>query len=65
MSSAFVYAAVRTPFGRFGGALAAVRPGDLAATAVTAVTGALAQAPELDHRRDRLEVSLTKGALDS
>ena len=45
MSSAFVYAAVRTPFGRFGGALAEVRPDDLAATAVT---GALAQAPDLD-----------------
>lgn len=45
MSSAFVYAAVRTPFGRFGGALAEVRPDDLAATAVT---GALAQAPGLD-----------------
>ena len=42
---AFVYAAVRTPFGRFGGALAGVRPDDLAATAVT---GVLAQAPELD-----------------
>ena len=45
MSSAFVYAAVRTPFGRFGGALAEVRPDDLAATAIT---GALAQAPRLD-----------------
>ena len=45
MTSAFVYAAVRTPFGRFGGALAEVRPDDLAATAIT---GALAQAPGLD-----------------
>jgi len=44
-TSAYVYAAVRTPFGRFGGALAEVRPDDLAATAVT---GALAQAPDLD-----------------
>jgi len=45
MSEAFLYAAARTPFGRFGGALAEVRPDDLAATAVTAV---LAQAPHLD-----------------
>src|SRR4051812_27561017 len=45
MSSAFVYTAVRTPFGRYGGALAEVRPDDLAATAVS---GALAQAPGLD-----------------
>jgi acetyl-CoA acyltransferase len=45
MTSAFVYAAVRTPFGRFGGALAGVRPDDLAATAIT---GVLAQAPGLD-----------------
>jgi acetyl-CoA acyltransferase len=45
MRSAFVYAAARTPFGRFGGALADVRPDDLAATAVR---GVLAQAPALD-----------------
>src|SRR4051812_824389 len=45
MMSAFVYTAVRTPFGRYGGALAEVRPDDLAATAVS---GALAQAPGLD-----------------
>ncbi len=45
MSDAFLYAAARTPFGRFGGALAEVRPDDLAATAVTAV---LAKAPDLD-----------------
>lgn len=45
MSTAFVYAAVRTPFGRFGGALAEVRPDDLAATAIT---GVLAKAPDLD-----------------
>jgi acetyl-CoA acyltransferase len=42
---AFLYAAVRTPFGRFGGALAGVRPDDLAATALQ---GVLAKAPELD-----------------
>ncbi len=34
MNSAFLFAAVRTPFGRFGGALAKVRPDDLAATVV-------------------------------
>ena len=33
MSGSYLYAAVRTPFGRFGGALAAVRPDDLAAMA--------------------------------
>ncbi|MGW2937263.1 thiolase family protein [Streptomyces sp. NPDC055722] len=43
--SAFVYAATRTPFGRFNRALAAVRPDDLAASAITAV---LAQAPKLE-----------------
>jgi acetyl-CoA acetyltransferase family protein len=45
MGSAFVYAAVRTPFGRFGGALAEVRPDDLAAVAIE---GVLAKAPGLD-----------------
>ena len=35
MTSAHIYAADRTPFGRFGGALAAVRPDDLAASALT------------------------------
>src|SRR4051794_15815355 len=46
MTDAFLYAAARTPFGRFGGALAGVRPDDLAATALT---GVLAKAPDLDH----------------
>ncbi|MEV0178959.1 thiolase family protein [Streptomyces sp. NPDC050625] len=45
MASAFLYAAARTPFGRFGGALAGVRPDDLAATALD---GVLAKVPELD-----------------
>src|SRR5690349_10121132 len=45
MSSAFLYAAARTPFGRFGGALAEVRPDDLAAVALR---GVLAKAPGLD-----------------
>ncbi|OYN96401.1 beta-ketoadipyl CoA thiolase [Enemella evansiae] len=43
--SSFVYAAVRTPFGRFNGGLAGVRPDDLAAHAITA---ALGRTPELD-----------------
>ncbi|WP_020142536.1 thiolase family protein [Terracoccus sp. 273MFTsu3.1] len=37
MNDAFVYDAVRTPFGRFGGALAASRPDDLGALVVRAV----------------------------
>ncbi|BFO18725.1 thiolase family protein [Streptomyces sp. KM77-8] len=45
MSDAYLYAAARTPFGRFDGALAGVRPDDLAATALT---GLLAKAPALD-----------------
>ena len=44
--SAFVYAAVRTPFGRFNGALADVRPDDLAARVIESL---LAKAPELDR----------------
>ncbi len=44
----FLYAATRTPFGRFGGALAEVRPDDLAALALT---GLLAEAPGLDPAR--------------
>lgn len=48
MTAAFVYAAARTPFGRFGGALAEVRPDDLAATAIA---GVLAKAPDLDPER--------------
>ncbi len=37
MSEAFIYETVRTPFGRLGGALAGVRPDDLAAHALTAL----------------------------
>ena len=37
MSASFVYDAVRTPFGRAGGALAAVRPDDLAAAVMKAI----------------------------
>lgn len=43
--SAFLYAAARTPFGRYGGALAGVRPDDLS---VVALQGVLAKATALD-----------------
>ena len=36
MTASFIYDAVRTPFGRAGGALADVRPDDLAATVMRA-----------------------------
>jgi acetyl-CoA acyltransferase len=45
MTGAYVYAAVRTPFGKLGGGLAQIRPDDLAATVLT---GLLAKAPRLD-----------------
>ncbi|MDQ1250824.1 MAG: hypothetical protein QG597_5204 [Actinomycetota bacterium] len=48
MTESFLYAATRTPFGRFGGALANVRPDDLAAIALT---GALGQVNGLDPSR--------------
>ena len=44
-SSAYIYGAVRTPFGRYGGALAKVRPDDLAAGALRAL---LDRVPDLD-----------------
>ena len=37
MNEAFIYEAVRTPFGRLGGALAGVRPDDLATHALSAL----------------------------
>ncbi|MFB4299177.1 thiolase family protein [Actinomadura sp. NTSP31] len=43
--SSFLYSAVRTPFGRFNGALSGVRPDDLAAGVITAL---LERAPRLD-----------------
>jgi acetyl-CoA acyltransferase len=45
MSGAYVYAAVRTPFGKLGGGLANIRPDDLAATVLT---GLLAKTPRVD-----------------
>ena len=46
MTAAYLYAATRTPFGKFGGAYADVRPDDLAAAALT---GVLDCAPQLDR----------------
>lgn len=37
LQPAYVYAAACTPFGKFNGALAGVRPDDLAAIALTGV----------------------------
>src|SRR5215211_3842302 len=45
---AFVYEAVRTPFGRYGGGLSEVRPDDLAATTLR---GLLAKVPNLEPDR--------------
>ncbi|MFC4946568.1 thiolase family protein [Pseudonocardia sp. GCM10023141] len=45
MASCYLYASARTVFGRFGGALAGVRPDDLSAAALT---GVLSKAPALD-----------------
>jgi acetyl-CoA acetyltransferase family protein len=44
--TAFLYAATRTPFGKFNGSLAGIRPDDLAATAIT---GLLEKTPGLDR----------------
>jgi acetyl-CoA acyltransferase len=48
VNDAYLYAAVRTPFGRYAGALAASRPDDLAATVLR---GILDRAPDLDPAR--------------
>ena len=45
MADAFLYDGIRTPFGRYGGALAGVRPDDLAAHVVSEL---LARRPDLD-----------------
>jgi acetyl-CoA acetyltransferase family protein len=45
MSAAYIYGAVRTPFGRYGGALAKTRPDDLAAHSLRAL---LDRVPKLD-----------------
>jgi acetyl-CoA acetyltransferase family protein len=48
MTAAYLYDAVRTPFGRHGGALAGVRPDDLAAHVVREL---VSRSPELDPSR--------------
>ncbi|HEX9088164.1 MAG TPA: beta-ketoacyl synthase N-terminal-like domain-containing protein, partial [Arthrobacter sp.] len=48
MNQAFIYDAVRTPFGKFGGGLAGVRPDDLAAHVIGE---AVKRAPGLDVER--------------
>ena len=48
MNQAYLYDAVRTPFGKFGGALAGIRPDDLGAQVIKA---AVSRAPGLDPAR--------------
>jgi len=48
MSTAYILDAVRSPFGRYGGALSSVRPDDLAAHVVRAL---LDRSPDLDPAR--------------
>jgi acetyl-CoA acetyltransferase family protein len=56
----FVYDAVRTPFGKFGGALAGSRPDDLAALVVRAIVD---RAPDLDPARvDEIVLGNANGA---
>ena len=57
MSDAYIFEAVRTPFGRYGGALAGVRPDDLAAHVVRAL---LDRAPALDPARSTTSCSATR-----
>lgn len=60
MTSAYIYGALRTPFGRFGGALAGGRPDDLAATVVSAL---VARFPGLDPQRiDEIVLGNANGA---
>jgi acetyl-CoA acetyltransferase len=56
----FVYDAVRTPFGKFGGALAGSRPDDLAALVVRVIVD---RAPDLDPARvDEIVLGNANGA---
>jgi acetyl-CoA acyltransferase len=48
MNDVYILDAVRTPIGRYGGALARIRPDDLAATVVRALTE---RSPDLDPER--------------
>jgi acetyl-CoA acetyltransferase len=59
-SDVFVYDTVRTPFGRYAGALAGVRPDDLAALVVRTLTG---RAPAMEPRRvDEVVLGNANGA---
>jgi acetyl-CoA acetyltransferase family protein len=60
MDEVYVYDAVRTPFGRFGGALAQVRPDDLAALVVRTL---VERSPALDAARvDEIVLGNANGA---
>lgn len=60
MADVFVYDAVRTPFGKYGGALAGVRPDDLAAHVVRTLVG---RSPDLDPARiDEIVLGNANGA---
>ncbi len=60
MPAAFVYDAVRTVFGRYGGSLAEVRPDDLAATVVRSL---MTRSPGLDPAGvDEVTFGLANGA---
>ncbi len=60
MTEAYVYDAVRTPFGRFGGALAGTRPDDLAALVVREI---VSRATDLDPSRiDEVVLGNANGA---
>ena len=60
MAEVFVYDAVRTPFGRYGGALAGVRPDDLAALVVRTL---VERSPDLDPARiDEVVLGNANGA---
>ncbi|HEX8497630.1 MAG TPA: thiolase family protein [Actinomycetales bacterium] len=60
LGAAFLYDAVRTPFGRFDGALSGVRPDDLAATVLS---GLAARSPGLDPARiDEVVLGNANGA---
>jgi acetyl-CoA acyltransferase len=60
VNDAYLFAAVRTPFGRYGGALAASRPDDLAAAVLR---GVLDRVPELDPARvDDVVLGCANGA---
>jgi len=60
MNDVFLYDAVRTPFGRYGGALSGTRPDDLAALVLRTVVD---RSPELDPARiDEIVLGNANGA---